>query len=64
MRLTRSGGDADRVAQEVPRLQRRADEPIERFAARILEQQRCSAAFAGKREYAQEIWNAPFRPCA
>ena len=40
-----------------PDLHRRADEPLERLAARILEQQRRPTAFAGKLQ-------RPRRPCA
>ena len=46
VRLAQRGDDADGEAQEAARLHRRADEPIERLAARILEQQRGSTAFA------------------
>ena len=56
VRLAERVGDADREAQEASRLHRFADKPLERFAARILEQQRRSAAFADKRE-------RPRRPC-
>ena len=56
VRLAQRGGDADGEAQEASRLHRRADQPLERFAARILEQQRCSTAFADQRE-------RPRRPC-
>jgi len=56
VRLAQRRGDADGEAQEASRLHRRADEPLEWFAAWILEQQRCSTAFADKRE-------RPRRPC-
>ena len=56
VRLAQRGGDADGEAQEASHLHRFADESLERLAARILEQQRCSTAFAGKRE-------RPRRPC-
>ena len=46
VRLAERRGDADREAQEALRLHRFADEPLERLAARILEQQRRSTAFA------------------
>ena len=50
VRLAHGRGDADGEAQEASRLHRFAHEPLQRLAARILEQQRRSAAFAGKRE--------------
>ena len=50
VRLAQRGDDADGEAQEASRLHRRADQSLERFAARILEQQRRSTAFAAKRE--------------
>ena len=56
MRLAERGSDADGEAQVASRLHRRAEEPFERFAARILKQQRCSTAFADNRE-------RPRRPC-
>ena len=54
--LAQRGDDADGEAQEAARLHRRAEQPIERLAARILEQQHGSTAFAGKRQ-------RPRRPC-
>ena len=50
------GDDFDGEDQERPRLHRLADEPLERLAARVLEQQRRSTAFPHKRE-------RPRRPC-
>ena len=40
------GGDADGEAQEAPHLHGRAEQPVERLAARILEHQHGPAAFA------------------
>src|SRR5208337_5384322 len=51
------GDDANGEAKEAFCLHRSFDQAIKRFAARILEQQRRSTAFAGKRE-------RPRRPCA
>ena len=56
VRLAQRGDDADGEAQEASRVHRRADQSLERLAAMILEQQRCPAVFAAKRE-------RPRRPC-
>ena len=55
-RLAQRRGDADGEAQEAPGLHRRADEPLERFAAWILAQQRCPTGSADRL-----VW--PGRPC-
>src|SRR5271166_5546418 len=56
VRLAQGCDDADGKAKEALHFHRIADQSLERFAARILEQQRRSTAFAGKRE-------RPRRPC-
>ena len=48
--LPSAAADADGEAEEASRLHRRADEPLEGLAAQVLQQQRCSTAFAGQRE--------------
>ena len=50
MRLAQRGDDADGEAQEAPHQHRSVDQPLERFAAGIGEQQRCSAAPGDKRK--------------
>ena len=56
MRLAQRGDDANGEAKEAFCLHRSVDQAIKRFAARILEEQRRSTAFAAKRE-------RPRRPC-
>ena len=48
--VTYRRSDADGEAQEAARLHRSAHDPLQRLAAGILEQQRGSAVFAGKRK--------------
>ncbi len=50
MRVAQSGHNVDGEAQEGPRLHRFADQSLERFAAEIIEQERCSTTLAGKRK--------------
>ena len=57
VRLAQRGGDADREAQEASHLHGRAEQPLERLAARILEHQHRPTAFALKRQ-------RPRRPAA
>ncbi len=56
VRLAQRGDDADGEAEEALHLHRSVDQPLERFAAGIGEQQRCSTAPADKRK-------RPRRPC-
>ena len=56
VRLAERGDDADGEAQKASHLHRFADQSLERFAARILEQQHRSSAFAPELE-------RPRRPC-
>ena len=46
MKLAESHSDVDRQAQEVVRLQGRAEQPLEQLAARILEHQHGPTAFS------------------
>ncbi len=47
------GGNGDCEAQEAPRFQRRADQPIERLACRILEHQCDATTLAPQLEWAR-----------
>src|SRR5260370_27667579 len=51
MQLAESHSDVDRRAQEVVRLQGRAEQMLERLAAGILEHQHGAAAFANQPEW-------------
>jgi len=53
VRLAERRGDADREEQEAPRLHRRSDEPLERFAARILDQELSPAALLPKLQWSR-----------
>ena len=57
MDLAQSGRDADGEVQKAPDLHRRAEQPIKRLAARILQHQHGSAALLVKGQ-------RPHRPCA
>ena len=48
-------GDADGEAQEASHLHRRAQDPVERIASRILEQQHGPAAFAHELQRAHRL---------
>ncbi len=57
MDLAQRRGDADREAQEAPEVHGRAEQPIERLAARVLEHQHGPAVFAHELQ-------RPYRPGA
>src|SRR5208337_3715487 len=62
VRLAHGRRDADGEAQEASRLHRFAHEPLQRLAARILEQQRGSAVFADKRKRPRSPCGVEFVP--
>ncbi len=56
MKLAESHSDVDRQAQEGVRPQGRAEQPLERLAAGILEHQHGSTAFADELERTRRPW--------